>query len=86
VGEPVGIAAAFWWGAFGASALLVGALIAYWFAPGRRIIAVVMALGSGLLLGSVSFELAAEALRTRTVLWVGGMVLVEPWCSPVGTG
>jgi ZIP family zinc transporter len=70
------MAEAFWWGAFGASALLVGALIAYWFSPGRRVIAVVMALGSGVLLGSVSFELVAEALRTRPVLWVGGMVLV----------
>jgi len=38
---------AFAWGALGASALLVGALIAYVFSPGRRVIAAVMALGTG---------------------------------------
>jgi hypothetical protein len=48
---------AFGWGALGASALLIGALIAYQFAPSRRVIAVVMALGTRLLIGSVSFEL-----------------------------
>jgi len=55
---------AFVWGALGASALLVGALIAYVFSPGRRLIAAVMALGTGLLIGSVSFELIDEALKT----------------------
>jgi ZIP family zinc transporter len=68
--------AAFWWGALGASALLIGAFIAYRFTPGRRTIAVIMAVGSGLLLGSVSFELIDEALETRTVGWVGLLVLV----------
>ena len=38
---------AFVWGALGAAALLVGALIAYVFSPGRRVIAAVMALGTG---------------------------------------
>ncbi|GID98230.1 ZIP family metal transporter [Amorphoplanes digitatis] len=68
--------AAFVWGALGASALLIGALIAYRFAPGRRVIAIVMALGTGLLIGSVSFELIDEALKTQTVGWVGLLVLV----------
>jgi ZIP family zinc transporter len=68
--------AAFWWGALSASALLVGAFVAYRFAPGRRTIAVIMALGTGLLLGSVSFELIDDALDTRTVGWVGLLVLV----------
>jgi ZIP family zinc transporter len=67
---------AFLWGALGASALLIGALIAYRFAPGRRVIAAVMALGTGLLIGSVSFELIDEALKTQTVAWVGLLVLV----------
>ena len=35
-----------------------------------------MALGSGLLIGSVSFELVDEALKTRTVGWVGLLVMV----------
>ena len=39
---------AFAWGAVGAAALLVGAVVAYQFAPSRKLIAVVMALGTGL--------------------------------------
>jgi hypothetical protein len=56
------MAAAFGWGALGAAALLIGSLIAYQLAPSRQVIAVVMALGTGLLIGSVSFELIDEAL------------------------
>ena len=70
------MAAAFGWGAVGGSALLIGALIAYLLAPSRRVIAVVMALGTGLLIGSVSFELVEEALETQTVAWVALLVLV----------
>jgi zinc transporter, ZIP family len=67
---------AFGWGALGASALAIGALIAYRLAPGRRTIANVMAIGSGVLIGSVSFELIDEALKTRTVGWVALLVLL----------
>ena len=70
------VAEAFWWGALGASALLAGALIAYLLTPGRGVIAVVMALGSGVLIGSVSFELVEEALKTATVLRTSLLVLV----------
>jgi ZIP family zinc transporter len=49
------------WGALAASTLLLGALVAYWFSPSRRVIAIVMAVGSGLLLGSVAYELVDEA-------------------------
>jgi ZIP family zinc transporter len=70
------MAAAFGWGALGASALLVGALAAYLVRPGRTVIAVVMALGTGLLIGSVSFELIDEALKTQTVAWVSLYVLI----------
>jgi ZIP family zinc transporter len=70
------MAAAFGWGALGASALLVGALAAYLLRPGRTVIAVVMALGTGLLIGSVSFELIDEALKTQTVAWVSLYVLI----------
>jgi zinc transporter, ZIP family len=66
---------AFVWGALGASALLIGALVAYVLGPSRQAIAVVMALGTGLLIGSVSFELIDEALKTSTVAWVGLLVL-----------
>jgi ZIP family zinc transporter len=70
------MAEAFVWGALGAGALLVGALVAYLLAPSRSVIAVVMALGTGVLIGSVSFELIDEALKTRTVAWVALLVLV----------
>ncbi len=70
------MAAAFGWGALGASALLLGAVVAYRLAPTRAVIAVVMALGSGVLIGSVSFELIDEALKTRTVAAVALLVLV----------
>ncbi len=78
------MAAAFFWGALGASALLIGAMIAYRFAPGRRFIAIVMALGSGLLIGSVAFELVDEAVKTQTVAWVGLGVLVGAATFTVG--
>ncbi len=76
--------AAFGWGALGASALLLGAVIAYQLAPSRRVIAVVMALGTGLLIGSVSFELIDEALKTQTVAWVALLVLVGAAVFTVG--
>jgi zinc transporter, ZIP family len=78
------MAEAFGWGALGASALLVGALVSYLFAPGRRLIAVVMALGTGLLIGSVSFELIDEALETSTVGWVGLLMLVGAAVFTIG--
>jgi zinc transporter, ZIP family len=67
---------AFGWGALGASALLFGALVSYLLAPGRRVIADIMAIGTGVLIGSVSFELIDEALKTSTVGWVGLLVLI----------
>ena len=78
------MAAAFGWGAVGGSALLIGALIAYLLAPSRRVIAVVMALGTGLLIGSVSFELVEDALETQAVAWVALLVLVGAAVFTVG--
>jgi ZIP family zinc transporter len=78
------VAEAFGWGAFGAAALLVGALIAYLLSPSRRVIAVVMALGTGLLIGSVAFELIDEALESQTVFWVACSVLVGAVVFTVG--
>jgi ZIP family zinc transporter len=70
------VAEAFFWGAVGASALLVGALLAYQTTPSPRFIAVVMALGAGLLIGSVSFELIDEAVKSEDVGAVGAYTLV----------
>jgi zinc transporter, ZIP family len=75
---------AFGWGALGAAALLVGALIAYQLAPSRGVIAVVMALGTGLLIGSVSFELVDEALKTQSVAWVALLILVGAAVFTIG--
>ena len=69
------MAEAFGWGALGAAALLIGALVAYLLSPTRGVIAVVMALGTGLLIGSVSFELVDEALKYQAVAWVAALVL-----------
>jgi zinc transporter, ZIP family len=70
------VAEAFGWGALGAAALLAGALIAYLLSPSRGVIAVIMALGTGLLIGSVSFELVDDALEHQEVAWVALMVLL----------
>jgi ZIP family zinc transporter len=67
---------AFFWGAVGASALLIGALIAYTANPSARLIAVIMALGAGLLIGSVSFELVDDAIANTDVATVGVLTLV----------
>jgi ZIP family zinc transporter len=67
---------AFFWGAVGASALLVGALIAYFTTPSVKFIAIVMALGAGLLIGSISFELIDEALKSSEVATVGLYTLI----------
>ena len=78
------MAEAFGWGALGAAALLAGALIAYLLAPSRRVIAVVMALGTGLLIGSVSFELIDDALEHQAVGWVALLVLAGAVVFTVG--
>ena len=72
------------WGAVGASALLIGALAAYHSTPSPKTIAVVMALGTGLLIGSVSFELIDEALKTAAVALVGLVMLFGAAAFTVG--
>jgi len=67
---------AFFWGAVGASSLLIGAVVAYVASPSRRFIAIVMALGAGLLIGSVAFELIDEALEIAEVGRVGLFMLI----------
>jgi zinc transporter, ZIP family len=75
---------AFLWGLFGAAFLLVGAWWAYRFNPSRELIAVVMAIGSGVLIGAVAFELIDEALKTQTVGRVGIFVLLGACTFAVG--
>ena len=78
------MAEAFLWGGLGSAALLAGALIAYQLAPGRQVMAVIMALGTGLLIGSVSFELVDDALEHQDVAWVALMVLLGAAVFTVG--
>jgi zinc transporter, ZIP family len=75
---------AFLWGALGASALLIGALAAYVTTPSKNFIAVVMALGAGLLIGSVAFELIDEALKTADVGKVGLFTLLGAATFTIG--
>jgi len=68
---------AFFWGFVGAAALIVGAIVAYaGAAPSKKFVAVIMALGTGLLIGSVAFELIDDAVRTASVGEVGLFPLI----------
>lgn len=76
-------------GVAASSTLLVGAVIAYLLHPSARVVAIVVALGSGLLIGSVAYDLVAEAnltlplpaaaasLLVGALVFVGGTRLVE---------
>ena len=55
---------AFFWGAVGGAALVIGALAAIWFEPGRRVLGAVMAFGAGVLISAVAFDLVEEAFDT----------------------
>lgn len=57
---PVSVQAGFW-GLVGGSALLLGAAIAHFASLPQRVIAAVMAAGSGILISAVAFDLMDEA-------------------------
>lgn len=56
------VEAAFW-GAVGASALIIGAEVAFAFRLSRMVIGLIMAFGVGALISSVSFELVGSAME-----------------------
>ena len=64
---------AFAWGAFGGAALIVGAAAGIWLHLGVRVVGIVMAVGAGVLLSAVAFDLVEEAADTAggesTVAW-----------------
>jgi len=82
----VGALAAGFWGFVGGASLLLGALAGIYAGASRRTIATIMALGAGVLISSVAFELMDEAYQmgasTRRPwgYWSG------PWrsSSPIG--
>ena len=67
---PLPFQAAFW-GLVSGSALVLGALIGYFVAVPPRIIAAIMAFGSGVLISALSFELMDEA-ASRGGIWATG--------------
>ena len=58
-----GAAIAGFWGLVGGSALLIGAATAYFARLPQRLIAAIMAAGSGVLISAVAFDLTDEAYR-----------------------
>ncbi|MGE5476662.1 MAG: ZIP family metal transporter [Bacteroidales bacterium] len=52
------------WGLISGSALVIGAVLAYATRLPQRVIAAIMAFGSGVLISALSFELMDEAFRT----------------------
>ncbi|MCC6590380.1 MAG: ZIP family zinc transporter [Bryobacterales bacterium] len=60
--------AAAWWGLVAGSALLMGALVGYFVKLPQRLIAGVMAFGSGVLISALSFELMDEAYKHGGIL------------------
>jgi zinc transporter, ZIP family len=62
--------AAFAWGLFAASSLVVGGVLALSVPISRRVLGLVMAFGAGVLISAVAYELVAEALETADDAWV----------------
>ncbi len=60
---PIWVMAGFW-GLFAGSALLLGALGGYFSRVSQRVIAIIMAFGSGVLISTLAFELMEEAYKT----------------------
>ena len=68
------------WGALAGSALLLGAALAYFLDLGQRLIAGIMALGSGVLISALAFDLVDEAYRrggfdSTSAGFIGGAVV-----------
>jgi ZIP family zinc transporter len=55
------VAEAAFWGLVGGFALLVGAAVGLWVPTGQRLIGLVMAFGSGVLISALAFDLTQEA-------------------------
>jgi len=88
------MAEAFLLGIAAAATLLLGAVIALVASPSARAKAIVMALGAGVLVGSVSFELVGEALaeiplwQVAASLFLGSAVFLigARWLETAGGG
>jgi ZIP family zinc transporter len=67
---------AFAWGLLASSALLLGAVVAFVFRPGPRVNAVVLGLGSGILVGAIAYELVEDALQVQSLPQVAIFLLL----------
>ncbi|MBB3222125.1 ZIP family metal transporter [Pseudoduganella umbonata] len=68
------------WGLVAGSALLLGAAAGYWIRVPQRLIAAIMAFGSGVLISALSFDLMEEAFRqggfnATAVGFLGGAIV-----------
>jgi zinc transporter, ZIP family len=63
------MAAAFGWGTFAASSLVVGAVAALLFRIPLRAIGLIMGFGAGVLISAVAFDLVEEAVDKQTGGW-----------------
>ena len=59
------------WGLLSGSALLIGACVGWFVAMPRRVVAAIMAFGSGVLISALSFELMDEAWKQGGFVAVG---------------
>jgi zinc transporter, ZIP family len=75
VGRPYSpaVGEAFFWGALGAGALVVGAAFALAVPIPRHVLGLIMAVGSGVLISAVAFDLVEEAVDTAH--GVGGVAV-----------
>lgn len=64
------------WGLVSGSALIVGAALAWFARPSRRVVAAVMAFGAGILISVIAFDLMDEAFRYGGLLPTGFGFLV----------
>ncbi|WP_321211148.1 ZIP family zinc transporter [Methanothermobacter sp. DP] len=68
------------WGFFAGSALLIGAIIGYFFRMPKRLVASIMAFGAGVLISAIAFELMDEAYKLggflhATIGFISGAVI-----------
>jgi ZIP family zinc transporter len=61
--EGEGMTSSFLWGMFAASSLFMGGLLTFWFRVSNRVLGLIMAFGSGVLISAVAFELAHESVE-----------------------
>jgi ZIP family zinc transporter len=65
------VSGAFFWGLFAGSSLIIGGLLALALPIRERVLGLIMAFGSGVLISAVAYELVAEAFETSP--WGGSL-------------